>query len=223
MDRDHDIRRSWDANAAAWTRLVRSDGIESRRQGTSAAIVAAIASGSPRTLLDVGCGEGWLCREFAARGVACTGLDASAALVQAARAQGGGDFERHDYAALAHPGVLAGPFDAIACNFALLDEDIGALLAALRQRLAPEGRICIQTVHPWVAAGAPGYVDGWREEDFSAFGEAGFRQPMPWYFRRFESWVRVLGDAGLVLQACREPTPAGDTKPLSLLMVAGAA
>lgn len=35
-------RDSWTTNAAAWTRAVRDGGIASRRQGTDAAMVAAL-------------------------------------------------------------------------------------------------------------------------------------------------------------------------------------
>lgn len=223
MSRDEAIRRSWDDNAAAWTQVVRSDGIESRRLGTNAAIVAAIAGHAPRTLLDIGCGEGWLCRVFSGRGVDCTGVDASAGLIGAARAQGGGRFEQRDYAAFGDEACLPGPFDAIVCNFALLDEHIGPLLAALRRRLAPGGRLFIHTVHPWVAAGDGDYADGWRQEDFSAFGHAGFRSPMPWYFRRLETWCRELADTGLAVHALHEPTAPEGGRPLSLLIVAGRA
>lgn len=220
---DDALTRSWLANARAWTDIVRSDGIASRRQGTTAAIVEAVAGLAPATLLDVGCGEGWLCRELSARGVECIGVDGSPPLVEAARAAGGGRFEVLDYATLAQGEILPGPFDAIVCNFALLDEHIGPLLASLGRRLAKGGHIFIQTVHPWVAAGDGSYLDGWRQEDFSSFGDAGFREPMPWYFRRLDTWHRDLAGAGLVIHGLQEPTPPGDSRPLSLLIVAGAA
>ncbi|GGA78980.1 hypothetical protein GCM10011521_16500 [Arenimonas soli] len=218
--KDEAITRSWLANADAWTHLVRSDGIESRRLGTNAAVVAAIAELAPATLLDVGCGEGWLCRAFSGRGVACTGIDASPPLVAAAREAGGGDFTVTDYATLAGSNTLPGPFDAIACNFALLGEDITPLLAGLRRRLSPTGRLVVHTMHPWVACGDGEYADGWRSETFAAFGAGQFKEAMPWYFRTLARWVADLGDAGLGLESLREPPDPNTGRPLSLLMVA---
>ena len=214
------IIRSWLANADAWAEVVRTDGIESRRLGTNAAVVDAIAALAPATLLDVGCGEGWLCRAFSGRGVACTGVDASAPLVQAAREAGDGRFEVLDYAALAAGDALPGPFDAIACNFALLGEDILPLLASLRRRLSASGRLVLQTVHPLVAGADGDYADGWRTETFAAFGTGRFPASMPWYFRTLSRWVDDLGKAGLVVERVREPLDPNTGRPLSLLVVA---
>ena len=214
------IIRSWLANADAWAEVVRTDGIESRRLGTNAAVVDAIAALAPATLLDVGCGEGWLCRAFSGRGVACTGVDASAPLVQAAREAGDGRFEVLDYAALAAGDALPGPFDAIACNFALLGEDILPLLASLRRRLSASGRLVLQTVHPLVAGADGDYADGWRTATFAAFGTGRFPASMPWYFRTLSRWVDDLGKAGLVVERVREPLDPNTGRPLSLLLVA---
>ncbi|KFL37566.1 hypothetical protein N788_09265 [Arenimonas donghaensis DSM 18148 = HO3-R19] len=214
------IIRSWLANADAWAEVVRTDGIESRRLGTNAAVVEAIAALAPATLLDVGCGEGWLCREFAARDVRCTGVDASASLVHAAREAGDGHYEVLDYAALAAGDALPGPFDAIACNFALLGEDILPLLASLRRRLSATGRLVLQTVHPLVAGADGDYADGWRTETFAAFGAGRFPASMPWYFRTLSRWVDDLGKAGLGVERVREPMDPNTGRPLSLLLVA---
>lgn len=218
--KDEAITRSWLANAEAWTHIVRSDGIESRRLGTNAAVVAAISELNPATLLDVGCGEGWLCRTFSGRGVACTGVDASPPLVASAREAGGGNYREMDYATLAGSDALPGPFDVIACNFALLGEDIVPLLAGLRRRLSPAGRLVVHTVHPWVACGDGAYADGWRSEDFAAFGAGRFRETMPWFFRTLPRWVADLGEAGLVVESLREPQDPNTGRPLSLLVVA---
>jgi 2-polyprenyl-3-methyl-5-hydroxy-6-metoxy-1,4-benzoquinol methylase len=84
------LARSWEANADAWTAAVREGAIASRGAGTDAAIVAACAAALPSldgaAVLDVGCGEGWLARTLAAHGARVLGIDASAPLVDAARA-----------------------------------------------------------------------------------------------------------------------------------------
>lgn len=216
-DQNARIRQSWQANADAWTRAVREQRIESRRLVTDAAILSALADGPALRVLDIGCGEGWLCRALVGQGSECVGVDASAPLVDAARAAGGGRFEAMDYAALTASGSSLGQFDALVCNFALLDEDIAPLLCALRERLSPGGRLLIQTVHPWAACGDEPYVNGWRLETFAAFGGE-FSAPMPWFFRTLESWLALLATSGWCLRQLREPCHPATGKPCSLLL-----
>ena len=215
--------RSWTANAAAWTDAVRGGRIESRRLATDAAMQQALLALKPARVLDVGCGEGWLCRALASQGVDAVGVDVSAPLVEAARAAGSGRFEVMPYAGLADAAATLGRFDALACNFALLEEDIVPMLRDLHPLLAPGGRLVIQTVHPWSACGDEPYRDGWRLEDFSTFGEEAFPEPMPWYFRTLASWLADLDAAGYVLESLREPAHPDTARPLSLLLQARAA
>lgn len=208
----HRLVRSWTANASAWTDAVRSGRIESRRLATDAAIGQALRALRPARVLDVGCGEGWLCRALAVQGIETVGIDVSAPLVDAARAAGSSRFEVLCYSDLATAAQALGTFDALACNFALLDEDIVPMLRDLRGLLAPGGRLVIQTVHPWSACGAEPYRDGWRLEDFAGFGGQAFPEPMPWFFRTLATWLSDLATAGFAVEALREPahrkTPA---------------
>lgn len=218
---EHRLARSWEANAGGWTRAVREGRIESRRIATDRAVLEAVLDPGPARALDVGCGEGWLCRALAAAGVEAMGVDGSAPLVEAARAAGGGRFHALSFDELAARPERLGEegFDAAVCNFSLLHEDVRPLLAALRSLLRPCGRLVIQTVHPWSARGEGPYADGWRTERFAGFGD-GFAEPMPWYFRTLGSWLEALAGAGFGVEALREPLHPGTGEPLSLLIAA---
>ncbi len=211
------IERSWTDNAAAWTQVVRDGLIPSRQAGTDAAIVAACLSHAAGPVLDVGCGEGWLARELAARGVSTAGIDVSAPLIARAQELGGGEFSVATYAQLESDAAVApGPWQVIACNFALLGDPLHPLLAALRARLAPQGRLLVQTVHSWTARGDAPYRSEWRCEAFDAFAVT-FPTPMPWYYRTLGSWHEQFALAGLRVVTLDEPLHPVSGAPLSLL------
>ena len=217
-DRDARIARSWTANAGAWTRAVREALIPSRVAGTDEAIMVAVRRWAPASVLDTGCGEGWLARALASEGHAVVGVDGSAPLIEKARESGGARYLVLTYdEILADPSRLGGPYDVVVLNFALFAERVAPLLAALASRLSPSGALVIQTLHPWSAAGEDGYTDGWRVATFTGFGGP-FPESMPWFFRTLSSWVREFSDAGLVVELIEEPRHPETREPLSMVM-----
>lgn len=215
------LDRSWDSNAKAWTRVVRDRLIDSRRLATDAAILDAITSLSPRSILDAGCGEGWLCRAVEGRGIRAVGFDGSAALIEAAREAGTGQYHHLRYRDVAELSTLLAPeaFDVAVFNFSLLDEEIEAVLRHVASVVRPGGRLVIQTVHPWAGQADGSYVDGWRTEDFAGFSGS-FREPMPWYFRTLTSLSEDIRNAGLVIDRVIEPRHPESGEPVSLIVVA---
>jgi SAM-dependent methyltransferase len=179
-DETDQLRRSWTANADAWCDAVRNQRIESRRLVTDAAIVEAVLAQHPGRVLDLGCGEGWLARALSTHGIDVTGVDASAPLIEAARALGGGTFHVLPYDALSS----LGDFELVVANFSLLDDATTDVLRALKTQ-----RLIVQTVR------TAGDVDGWRTETFDAF-PGHWPEAMPWFFRTLESWVDVFRAAG---------------------------
>jgi len=217
-DPDAVLRASWDMNAAAWTDSVRSGSIASRRLGTDRAAVDAVRATGATTVLDVGGGEGWLARALAGAGLDVTGFDGSAALVAAAQQQGGGRFFHLTYEDAARdPSRLGGPYDAAVATFALLGDDLGGLLAALRGAVRAGGHLVVQTLHPLNVE--PPHVDGWRVETFDGMGE-GYAAPMPWYSRTTGGWIRLLTAAGWRVVDLVEPPHPETGRPLSLVLVA---
>ncbi|MBA6115290.1 class I SAM-dependent methyltransferase [Pseudomonas sp. NC26] len=216
--REAALLQSWQYNAQAWIDAVRGGAIESRQQVTNQAILLAVLGRQPDRVLDLGCGEGWLLRMLADRGIDAHGVDGDAALVEAARAAGSAHVYQASYEQLATGVVDIGTgYDLVCANFALLQQDIIALLAAMKALLVPGGALVIQTLHPWSVADGD-YQDGWREESFAGF--AGQWQPMPWYFRTLASWFNALDMAGFRLVSLQEPQHPQQAVPQSLLLVA---
>lgn len=221
--RDAHVLASWHTNAEPWTDAVREQRIASRRLVTDRAIVEAVLARAPRSALDLGCGEGWLSRALAERGVRVVGVDAVPALVERARALGGGEFRVASYEAIAAGALDDVRVDVAVANFALIGGDaVDALVARVPRLLAPGGAFLVQTLHPHVAGGDRPYADGWREGSWAGFGPE-FSDPAPWYFRTLERWVSLLDDAGFRLRRLVEPVHPETGRPASLVLVAEAA
>ena len=217
---DEKIVDSWHTNATPWTSAVRDQRIESRRLVTDRAVVDAVMSRKPGSVLDLGCGEGWLVRALSTQGVQrVIGVDVVPALVDQARAAGGGEFRVASYEAIAH-GELQVTVDVAVANFALIGKEaVDALIRSTPNLLRPGGALVIQTLHPVIACGDLPYKDGWRAGSWAGFS-ADFTDPAPWYFRTLETWVGLIASSGLMLVEMREPIHPGTNKPASVLFIA---
>lgn len=216
---DAKVLDSWHKNTKPWTNAVRDDQIESRRLVTNAAVVDAVLSRSPKHVLDIGCGEGWLVRALNQHGVNSTGVDAVPSLIAEATAAGGGNF-----AVASYEDIVAGSFrttvDVVVANFALIGgEAVDRLIQHIPSLLVPAGALVVQTLHPVMAAGDAPYEDGWRSGSWTGFSED-FVDPAPWYFRTIGSWLRLFETAGLRLVEVREPLHPVTRRPASIIFIA---
>jgi SAM-dependent methyltransferase len=213
---DQRIVASWAKNGAPWTAAVRGGEIASRTLVTNGAIVDAVRSRSPRSAIDIGCGEGWLVRALV--GVEMIGVDGVPSLIDTARAAGGGDFRVLSYEQIA-AGALQASVDLAVCNFSLIGkESVDALFRAAPTLLNPAGALIVQTPHPVVACGETAYEDGWREGSWAGFS-ADFIDPPPWYFRTLGTWIRLFADNGFRLAELREPIHPQTGKPASVILI----
>lgn len=205
-------------NALPWTVAVREKQIETRRQVTDQAIIGATLSRSPRSVLDIGCGEGWLVRELTARNINVVGVDVVPALIDAAQRAGGGEFHVMSYEEIATK-KLGVSVDVIVCNFSLLgEESVEGVFRAVPSMLNKHGSFIVQTLHPVMACGDLPYVEGWREGSWTGFS-ADFSDPPPWYFRTLESWIRLFTHNGFRLREVLEPVHAITQKPASVIFI----
>ncbi|KEF43132.1 MAG: methyltransferase type 12 [Cyanobium sp. CACIAM 14] len=217
------ILASWIGNALSWTRAIRQGRILSRVRVTNPAILEAIARCNPRSLLDLGCGEGWLSHHCARQGIAVLGTDAVDHFTSIA-ADGAPPGAR--FLTLSHQEIAAGGlserFDVVVANFSLLgDHSVERLFAALPRLLSAGGNLLVQTLHPLLACADQPYADGWRESSGMHL-PASFRDQAPWYFRTLESWVRLFHRHGLRLQDVREPLDVMSGQPASIIFRASA-
>jgi 2-polyprenyl-3-methyl-5-hydroxy-6-metoxy-1,4-benzoquinol methylase len=216
---DAKIVDSWHHNAAPWTAAIRKGQIESRSLVTNRAIIETVVGRSPATVLDIGCGEGWLVRELAAHGIRAVGVDVVPELIEQATRAGGGEFRVASYESIAE-GHLHLTVDVAVANFALLGKDsVNNLISHAPALLTSGGALIVQTLHPLIATGDLPYEDGWRSGSWTGFS-ADFTDPAPWYFRTMESWVRLFAECGFRVAEMREPVHPTTRRPASVIFVA---
>jgi SAM-dependent methyltransferase len=167
--------------------------------------------------LEVGCGEGRVARDLVARGHRLTALDASPTLLRAA-AEADPDSRYVEGPAEALP-FEDGAFDLVVAYNSLMDvDDMPAAVREAARVLAPGGRLCACVTHPLPDAGS------WRDDETYAVEESYLdkrwfsgtmeRKGLEFTFEGWcfplEAYARALEEAGLLIEAIREPAdPAG--------------
>lgn len=216
---DKKIINSWEKNVPQWVAAVRGGEIESRELLTNQVVLDAVLRYSPHSVLDVGCGEGWLVRALAPYVKRLVGVDAVPELVQQAKVAGGGEFFVAPYDAI-FDSAVTGAFDVLVCNFSLLGkESVEALFKAAPSFLEPGGVLIVQTLHPVFASSDQPYVEGWRDGSWAGFS-ASFCDPAPWYFRTLANWMALFFDHGFQMLEVLEPIHPITHKPASIVFIA---
>jgi SAM-dependent methyltransferase len=168
----------------------------------------------PCRTLEVGCGEGRVTRDLRVRGFDVTGLDVGPTLVEAARAEDP-DGEYVVGAAESLPFADAS-FDLVVAYNSLMDVDeMPRAVAEIGRVLTDDGVLCACITHPMVDSGR--WADGdetylidkpyLERNRFELIAERPGLPPLTfsgWTYP-LETYSRALEDAGLVLEALREP------------------
>ena len=219
MPASQQILESWKANAANWIATIDNAELESRILVTNDAITNAVGSYAGSTVLDIGCGEGWLTRALRKKGKQSFGVDAIGELIDNAIAKDGPFYEVVSYKELAAGKKLPWPlFDTAVINFALIDkEETEALIRAIPGYLVQAGLLFIQTLHPLTIAATGDYASGWKEGSWNGM-KRNFEQPYQWWFRTLEDWLQLF-TADYHLIAIKEPIHPETKKPVSVIFI----
>ena len=215
---DLKIIESWKTNVTPWVSAIRNNEIESRLLITNNAIINAVIESEAKSVLDVGCGEGWLVRELETLGIFSLGVDVVPEFIDSAIEEGKGRFKTIPYENLSYK-TLNEKFDVVVCNFSLLGkESVIDLFENIPFLLNEGGSFIIQTIHPVVGCGDREYKDGWREGSWVGFSEK-FKDPAPWYFRTLETWKQLFINNGFNSNKIIEPFNKKMQAPASIIFV----
>lgn len=221
MDNEKSILESWQVNAGNWIDLISRNGIESRKIATNQAIIDAVSGWAPQKVLDLGCGEGWLALALSNRGMQVDGVDAIPELITEVRKKLPGNFYIASYEDISK-GLIQFPhtYDVIVVNFALIGkESTEDLLKFLPGLLSKNGRLIIQTLHPYIRKETGDYITGWKKGSWDGLGTE-FTMPYDWYFRTMEDWVYQFHISGYRQLTISEVTHPQTFKLLSVIFTA---
>jgi SAM-dependent methyltransferase len=210
---------AWEAEAIAWIAWARAPGHDSYTRYHRDQFFRLLPPPG-RLTVDVGCGEGRVSRDLAARGHSIIAVDRSPTLVAAARAADPTMDVRHaDATALPLDDASA---DLVITFMSLHDmDDLDGAIREIARVLTPDGRFCAAIVHPLNSAGkfeqrdaharfviSGDYLRPFRyadtvERDGLAMTFHSVHRPLEAYFAAFER-------SGLVVEALREPAVPDD-------------
>lgn len=228
----------WGPDAENWVRWARTPGHDAYWFYRDAFFDRLLPPAGRRTL-EIGCGEGRVARDLAARGHWVAGVDTSHALLRHARMEDEvSGFALADSAALPVPD---GCFDlAVAYNALQVVRDMSATVREAARVLDADGRLAICVSHPVTDLGRfasddraapftlrPRYFENERVED--TVERDGLAMTFRGWTYSLEDYAVALQDAGLRIEAMREPRPSGSDRlyerrqhvPMFLLVLAG--
>ncbi len=208
----------WERESQRWIAWARTPGHDAYWRYRSVFLELVPPPG--RSTLEIGCGEGRVARDIAARGHKITAVDASPTLLAAAAdAHAEGRYLLADAAALPFDDHV---FDVIVAYNSLMDvQDMPAAVHEAARVLRPQGRMCVCITHPLADAGsfarqeadAPFLIEGsyfGRRRVDAAFERNGLQMTFHGWSYPLEEYVRAFEGAGLLIEALREPPlPAG--------------
>lgn len=207
----------WEREAGNWIAWAREPGHDAYWHYRDSFFELVPPPAIGESTLDVGCGEGRVSRDLAARGHRVTSVDTATTLLAAAR-------EAHPEGCYLHADAADLPFAAdsfdlvLAYNMLMDVPDVPAAVREMGRVLRPGGKLCVSIVHP--IADAERCMDGdyLRPREFA--GEEtrnGLRMAFNGWRRPLSAYTRALEDAGLLIEAIREPAHR-DTPQIPLFL-----
>ncbi len=225
MTSEEAIRR-WDLHAEVFTEKYDEHGGIHREVLLNPAIFSLVEDIEGASILDAGCGEGYLSRIFSQRGANVTAVDYSKNMLEIAkrRTVSNLSIEYHHGNCEKLEFLKNSTFDMIVSNMVMMDlADYEAALNEMYRLLKDGGYFIFSILHPCFVTPKSGWVRDsqgrkqyWRLENY--FNEGVYEQMLPvdaedkvvFYHRTLTSYFKAFQKAGLILEELIEPKPTGE-------------
>ncbi len=230
------LRNQWEANALAYTQLINKQGTPYHQEILNPCIEQLMGNIAGLTLLDAGCGEGYLSRFYARKGAKVVGIDFSPRLIDLCKKEAIDLDIKFLVGNICKMDMLdEGQFDIVLCNLVLLNIDcFEASLNEFYRVLRWGGFLIFSIVHPAFNIYGPGrwklgqkdkqtgrrkghyFVNDqyFREKEFqiqweSRTGEK-FPQKISFFHRTISTYIHTLLNRGFLITAFEEPLPVSE-------------
>ncbi|MDD3661640.1 MAG: class I SAM-dependent methyltransferase [Candidatus Dojkabacteria bacterium] len=178
--RPRKTRQGWQRVSGWYDSLVGNTGSIFHRNVAIPIVSELLSVTNGERVLDLGCGQGALFSALKSKPVEYVGVDASSALITAARNRHpSGTFIRADVGRLPRSGIVDHSFDAVVFLFSIQDmPDLAKAIATAAQASKPDAKLVVFMTHP--AFRIP-RQSGWE-----------FDQGRKLYYRRIDSYMSEL-------------------------------
>lgn len=210
---------AWQKNGKQWIRTIEKEEITSRKASTNEAIINVIMNTKPQSILDLGCGEGWINRSLMDTEIDYTGIDGVKELIKYAKLNSDGNYVLATYEDLIHEKIIIKKkFDSIIFNYALFGkENTKDMLDYSKKLLNIDGQVIIQTIHPENESIPQNHESKWITENWT--GCAADYHPFNWYFRIQEDWIKLFNQIDLIVFEEQDIYLPDKLKPFSKIFV----
>ncbi|MBW4444248.1 MAG: class I SAM-dependent methyltransferase [Plectolyngbya sp. WJT66-NPBG17] len=227
---EQEIYESWNQKAQDWDIQVGDLGDRNRILNSDPVLWQFLGDVNERTLLDAGCGTGYLARQLCRKGAIVTGVDLSSEMLAIAeqKAQSEGlsiDFREESCSELKT--LPSDYFDLLVSNYVLMDlPDLEEAILAFHRVLKPGGISVLVFSHPCFDQGAVVVNDDrsvtyhWKESYFGRQKRQDpawkhFTTPFIWFHRPLSDYWKAFRLAGFDVIDFEEPRLTRDRANLA--------
>jgi uncharacterized protein (DUF1330 family)/ubiquinone/menaquinone biosynthesis C-methylase UbiE len=224
---DDDARAAWNEGAEAFEDFVESGKDYFRHAFHGPALLDACTPVDGLDVLDLGCGQGYFCRQLARRGARVTGVDLSEELIGYALAHEGEEplgVQYHVMSASEIAPHWQDAYDLVTGCMSIHDmADVTGVLQGASYVLRPGGRMVSSIPHPctntpyrqWerdeagrtVALKIGRYFESGPMVSHWTMGRLAYHWHTPCWHYTLAEWSTLIAQAGFVIQRLYEPRP----------------